>query len=107
MLLFFAMMLAQGSFDSLVDRFFDECYFRYNPAEGTSDGFHQYDRELNTLRRSEIASQVAVLKNFQADFEHAAPSVDRDLVISHIRSQLLSLTEIRMWEKDPDRYSGS
>src|SRR5206468_12674953 len=32
-------------------------------------------------------------------------AADRDLVIRNIQSQLLSLENIRMWEKNPDVYS--
>jgi Bacterial protein of unknown function (DUF885) len=93
-------------FNALVDRYFD-MWFHYHPAEGTEAGFHQYDAQLNGLSQSSIKAEVAALAQFLPEFEHAPQSPDRDLVIAHIRAGLLNLEEIRMWEKNPDRYPSS
>jgi uncharacterized protein (DUF885 family) len=99
-------------FNKLADRYFDECMFKYDPVSGTQAGFHQYDALLPSGSRAEIDAQIASLKQFESEFEafgaqglSPAASSDRDLVLSSIRSQLLSLEVIRSWEKNPDNYS--
>ncbi len=99
-------------FAKLADRYFDETLFKYDPAQATSAGFHQYDRALPTFSRAEIQSNVADLKKFEAAVEKfgagglsASAGADRELVLSQIRGQILSLENIRGWEKNPDNYS--
>ncbi|HJT88736.1 MAG TPA: DUF885 domain-containing protein [Bryobacteraceae bacterium] len=101
-----------ASFNQLADRFFDEAVFRFDPVQGTSAGFHQYDRQLPVESRAEIEAQVTALEKWQADFRGFDPrglspyvAADRELVLAQIQSQLLSLESIRMWEKNPDKYS--
>ncbi|HEU4400650.1 MAG TPA: DUF885 domain-containing protein [Candidatus Polarisedimenticolia bacterium] len=102
----------QADYDRLVDRFFDEAYFRFHPTAGTEAGFHKYDRQLEDYSRASVAAQVAALKSFLTKFESLDPkrlsptsASDRDLVMAQIRAALLDLETVRMWEKDPDRYS--
>lgn len=93
-----------NGFDALVDRFFDE-YFQYHPSEATAAGFHQFDARLEDYSQSSIHAQIASLRKYETEFEHSAPSPDRDLMLSEIRGKLLDLENIRMWEKNPDKYS--
>ena len=95
-----------GEFNKLADRIFDELIFRYDPAAGTQAGFHQYDALLPTGSRAEVEEQVAVTRKFEAEVRNfdsrgLSPSAaaDRDLVLAQLRSQLLTLENIRMWEK--------
>jgi uncharacterized protein (DUF885 family) len=101
-----------ADFAKLADRYFDEVLFKYDPAQGTSTGFHQWDTALPTFSRAEIQANVADLKRFQTAVEGfgangLSPSAvaDRELVLSQIHSQLLTLENIRGWEKNPDVYS--
>ena len=101
-----------AEFYKLADRFFDECYFHYDPVAGTQAGFHQYDALLPSGSRTEIDAEIASLKKFAGEFESygasglsPAAAADRELVISQIRGTLLTLEEIRPWEKNPDIYS--
>jgi uncharacterized protein (DUF885 family) len=101
-----------ADFAKLADRYFDEVVFRYDPAQGTQAGFHQYDALLASGSRSDVQAQVAALEKFEAEVESfgaaglsPGSSADRDLVLSQIRGSLLSLETIRMWEKNPDVYS--
>src|SRR5437016_3804631 len=101
----------QADFDKLVDQYFDDV-FHYNPTQSTSAGFHQYDAQLEDYSLATIAAQIRSLKGFLAKFEQfpangltADVAADRDLIIRNIQSQLLSLENIRMWEKNPDVYS--
>src|SRR5690349_219851 len=105
--------LPQGDFDKLVDRYFDD-FYHYNPTHATSDGFHQYDAQLEDHSLAAMAARIRSLERFLTEFEHFPASslspgqgTDRDLVVHAIRSQLLELENIRPWEKGPDKYSSS
>jgi uncharacterized protein (DUF885 family) len=100
-----------ADFDRLVDQYFDD-YYHYHPTEGTSAGFHQYDKNLEDYSLANIASEIRSLKRFLAEFQRVPAAeltgnaaADRDLVIHNIESQLLALENIRQWEKNPDKYS--
>jgi uncharacterized protein (DUF885 family) len=101
----------QADFDSLVDRYFD-FYFHHNPTAGTAAGFHQYDRAFEDLSRSAIDATVRGLKQLNTEFAAVNPAKldaerasDHALVVAAINSELLSLEDIRQWEKNPDVYS--
>jgi uncharacterized protein (DUF885 family) len=101
-----------AEFVKLADRYFDECFFRFDPVSGTQAGFHQYDPLLPSLSGEEIAQQVAALKKFLPEVDgfgaqglSASVTADRELLLSSIHSQLLSLETVRQWEKNPDVYS--
>jgi uncharacterized protein (DUF885 family) len=101
-----------AEFNRLADRFFDEVYFPFVPAEGTAAGFHQYDPQLPSRSRAEIEGAIAGLRKFEAEFEKfgaqglsPAVAADREMMISTVRGRLLDLVSIRAWEKDPDSYS--
>jgi uncharacterized protein (DUF885 family) len=117
---FFLLLLAaacfaqsrDNDFNKLADRVFDDLIFRYDPASGTQAGFHRYDALMPTLSRAEVDEQTAATRKFIAEVEAfdprgLSPSVtaDRELMLSQLRSQLLGLENIRMWEKNPDSYT--
>jgi uncharacterized protein (DUF885 family) len=97
---------------SIADEYFDQVYFHYAPSNGTLDGFHQYDAQLEDYSRAAVDRQTADLKRFEARFD-AIPAEqldltsqgDRELLLGNIHSTLLALNTIRLWEKDPDQYS--
>jgi uncharacterized protein (DUF885 family) len=101
-----------GEFNKLADRMFDELIFRYDPVAGTSAGFHQYDTLLPAGSRAEVQEEIAATKKFEAEVQSFDPrglspylAADRELALAQLRSQVLALESIRMWEKNPDSYS--
>ena len=102
---------ATQTFGVLSEQYFDT-YFHFAPTSGTQVGFHQYDGQLEDYSAAGVARQVAALHGALAKIE-AIPAdgldrdvaADRDVLMNSIRSQLLSLEKIRMWEKNPDSYS--
>jgi uncharacterized protein (DUF885 family) len=103
-----------SEFVKLADRYLDQYYFPLNPTSGTNAGFHQYDSQLEDYSRSGINRQIALLKDFEQQVDRTDPaklslqqSTDRQLVLGDIRSRLLTLEEIRPWEKNPDYYSSA
>ncbi len=102
------------SWDALVDRFFDEADFRFNPTSGTSAGFHRYDTQLEDFSRSSINQQVSILRQYEREVQafpasnlNQEQAADRELVLGTIRSSLLDLESIRTWEKNADHYSSA
>jgi uncharacterized protein (DUF885 family) len=113
-------------FQKTADDYFDQVYFHYGltagttngpntgPAGGTQTGYHQYDAQLQDFSRKNIDAEIAALKDFEkrveaihpderaADF---VPRSDREILLSNIRSELLTLEVIRPWEKNADVYT--
>ncbi|MES1257495.1 MAG: DUF885 domain-containing protein [Acidobacteriota bacterium] len=96
------------TWNQLVDRYFDEAVFRYNPSAATQAGLHAWDGQLEDFSAAAIRQQAVVLRRFEKEVE-ASPNEqpDRELVLANIRSTLLALESIRMWEKNPDLYSSA
>lgn len=103
---------AKQQFQKISDEYFDQLYFPSQPTAGTLAGYHQYDTQLEDYSRKSIDTQIVALKSFEtrvaaippADLDQTTQG-DRDLVLSSIRSTLLTLETIRPWEKNPDIYS--
>ena len=103
-------------FEKVSNDYFDQVYFHYSPTSGTQVGYHQYDTQLEDYSRKNIDAQITALKSFEkrigaihpnaaaADF---VPRSDREIVLSNIRSTLLTQETIRPWEKNADNYSGT
>jgi len=103
-------------FEKVSDDYFDQVYFRYGPTNGTSAGLHQYDGQLENFSRKSIDAEITALKNFEKQIEaihpddakeNFVPRSDREMVLSNIRSEVLTLETIRPWEKNADNYSGT
>ena len=103
-------------FEKASNEYFDQVYFRYSPSVGTQTGYHQYDAQLEDFSRKNIDSEIAGLKKFEkriesiqpgSDAADFVPRSDREIVLSNIRSQLLTLETIRPQEKDADTYSST
>src|SRR5271156_6635190 len=88
----------ESNWDTLVDRFFDQADFRFNPSAGTSAGFHQYDSQLEDFSNATIQQQIAMLHRYEEEVSQfparqltPEQTADRDLVLGNIRSWLLDL----------------
>ena len=95
-------------FQKVSDKYFDEVYFHYAPTQGTLVGYHQYDEQLEDYSRKNIDAEITALRGFEKrigaiqpddDAANFVPRSDREIVLSNIRSQLLTLEIIRPWEK--------
>jgi uncharacterized protein (DUF885 family) len=102
----------QAAWDRLADEYFDQVYFKFGPSNGTSDGFHQYDSQLEDYSRAGIDANVTALHAFEKRVAVVDPqgldetrAADRALVLGNIQGSLLALETIRPWEKNPDFYS--
>ena len=104
---------ADKDFSSVADAYFEQVYFPFEPTNGTLAGFHQYDTKLEDYSRAGVDSQAKALHAFLPKIEAVAPQNldettrgDRQVILNHIHSTLLTLEIIRPWEKNPDFYSG-
>ncbi len=103
---------AADALRKLADEYFDQVYFHYAPSNGTLEGFHQYDAQLEDFSRAAVDRETADQERFEDRFA-AIPADqldlnsqgDLELLLGNIHSRLLSLNTIRLWEKDPDQYS--
>ena len=102
---------AMQTFDVLSERYFSDVSFRYAPTAGTQAGFHQYDAQLEDYSAAGVAREMAALREslksieaIPADGLDRPVADDRELLMNSMRSRLLSLETIRMWEKNPDMY---
>ncbi len=91
-----------SAWNSLVDDFLDQELFPDNPTLATQIGVHEHDAKLDDLSRSGIERHIASLKKFEArtvalDSKGLSQieTADREMLISTIRSVLLSLELIR------------
>jgi uncharacterized protein (DUF885 family) len=96
----------------LVDDYFDQVEFKFQPTSGTAAGLHQYDTQLEDYSRHGVDAQIAADHAFEKRVESFDPQsldatqvADRELLLSSIRSDLLSLETVRPWERNPDHYS--
>lgn len=102
---------AQQTFSVVSEQYFSDVYFRLNPTAGTQAGFHQYDTQLEDYSAAgvqrataELHKTLSQLEAIPADGLDRSVADDREVLMNSIRSQLLSLETIRMWEKNPDNY---
>jgi uncharacterized protein (DUF885 family) len=103
---------APQTFNSLAEQYFTDVYFHFSPTNGTSNGLHQYDTQLEDYSAANIQKEIAALHTYEKKVEavdtsalDASVAGDRQILLNSIRSSLLSLEVIRFWEKNPDSYS--
>ena len=101
----------QGAADTalmqLSDEYLDKWYFPTHPSEATQVGIHDFDTQLEDYSRAAIDAHIASLHDYERRFAalsgHYAANLQ--LLLNSVRSQLLTLEQIRPWEKNPDLYS--
>ncbi len=100
------------TFDDLSEQFFSDIYFKSSPTAGTSAGLHQYDTQLEDYSAAGVEREVAALHQFEKKVDAIDPAAldapvaaDREILLNNIKSELLTLEEIRPWEKNPDLYT--
>ena len=114
LLIMAAGIMSAQTWDALVDSYFDEGVFPFGPTSAVQNGFHAYDARLENFSQATIQKEIAASKRFEAQFT-AFPvaklstdqQADREMALNNIRSTLLELETIRMWEKNPDEYASA
>jgi uncharacterized protein (DUF885 family) len=101
------------TFHELVDTYFED-YFKTNPSQATSVGFHQYDGQLEDFSLAAHQRNRRKLLIYLAEFEAIDTRTlsqnerdDREIMIASIHSLLLEEARVQMWRRNPDAYSGA
>jgi uncharacterized protein (DUF885 family) len=107
-----APMSADAALLRLADEYLDHYYFPNNPTAATEAGVHRYDAQLEDYSRAALDRQSKALRAYERRFEALDPAQlservagDRALLLSSVRSALLTLQTIRPWQSNPDTYS--
>jgi len=101
------------TFHELVDAYFED-YFKTNPSQATSVGFHQYDHQLEDFSLAAHETNRRKLVEYLAAFQALNPRMlsamerdDREIMIATIHSLLLEEDRVQMWRKNADNYSSA
>jgi uncharacterized protein (DUF885 family) len=89
----------------LIDRFFDDYYFKSYPSIATQTGVHKYDSQLEDYSRAGVDARVKSLHAFEQKFNALPGAPDREIMLFLIHAQLLELEQVKSWERNPDIYS--
>jgi uncharacterized protein (DUF885 family) len=103
---------ADAAMQTLADDLIDNYYFPVNPTAATTAGVHRFDDRLEDYSRAGVDKDIKALHDYESRLAAVDTSLlservsgDRELLLSFVRSQLLTLEVIRPWEKNPDYYS--
>jgi len=99
-------------FGQFVEDYFAAKY-AYKPTSGTSVGFHQYDAKLEDWSRTRIEQRIAELGRPKSDLATVDRSklsfddaIDATALENAIEGELLDLSVIREWSRNPMGYAG-
>jgi uncharacterized protein (DUF885 family) len=98
-------------FNQLADEYL-RGYYVFNPTRATGLGLHEYDSQLESRSQEAVAREIgrlraavsALMRINSATLPEDA-RLDYLVLLSHARSQLLDLQDIRMWQRDPSVYN--
>lgn len=62
-----------ATWNTLVDEYFDQGYFKFKPSDGTLNGFHKYDSRLEPYSRSGITEEIKALRQYEKRFAVVDP----------------------------------
>jgi uncharacterized protein (DUF885 family) len=103
---------AVQTFEFLSEQYFSDVYFKYQPTQGTSAGFHEYDTQLEDYSQATLDKQKAALHVWEKKIAAIDPAAldapqaaDREILLNSIHSELLTLEVIQPLQKNPDTYS--
>jgi uncharacterized protein (DUF885 family) len=98
----------------LADEYVDSYLFPTHPDIATHIGIHSYDDKLEDFSRAGMRREIRTLEGYERRLDAVAPAGlgehaqgNRALLLSDVRSRLLTLQTIRPWEKDASYYTTS
>src|SRR3569832_248511 len=81
------------SWDALVDRYFNEAVFPFNPSEATEAGIHNFDNSIEDYAADTIQKETAALHRYERLVQafpdaslNGEQKLDREMVVANIRS---------------------
>lgn len=99
---------------ALADNYFEQYYYPMHPTSATAAGIHRYDDQMEDYSKKGINREIATLAQYEKQFAavdttklsvHAQDNLE--LILNSIRGTLLTLQDIRPWEKNPDIYTSN
>jgi len=97
-------------FYRIADRYLDDSMRAY-PTTATMVGYHEYDGLLEDLSAGGIEGKLTLLTRYRAELSAVDPKhlststrIDHHLVMTDIEATILSLTDLRPFEHDPQSY---
>jgi len=100
-------------FLKLVDAYFDQA-FKLEPSWATAVGIHTYDSEFEDYSKDGFKRRIDNLHQYLKEFQsidagklNKLNRFDCELVINHIKANLLSAEDMQLWRKNPDTYSSN
>ena len=100
-----------ADFQGVADRYVDEST-RFSPVDGTREGDHRHDSEIDDLSPAGRAAQLAWDQGLLAALEKIdrlrisrANQVDAAMLANSLRADIWNLTEFKRWSWDPLLYN--
>jgi uncharacterized protein (DUF885 family) len=89
-------------------------YLAARPLEGVALGFHQYDGKIGDYTKLAVDAEVERLRGFEAEFAKMDANklskrddIDRRILLSAIRGELVQLVDMDSFGKNPMTYAGA
>jgi len=103
---------AATPFETFVDDFFENAWFRYQPSAAVAAGFHAYDAKLEDLSQATLREEAAMLRRYLTQLNGLSAlspreEEDRRFLDGVIRARLQDREELKDWETDPDVYQSA
>jgi uncharacterized protein (DUF885 family) len=103
----------ERAYDALADRLYWG-FFEFDPADGVELGWHKYDGRLPDRAPGALRAEIARLEQAERDLT-AIPAADlsppkrleRDVLLTKVRSSLFDLVDLDVYHKNPMAYSGA
>jgi uncharacterized protein (DUF885 family) len=83
-----------------------------HPTHATLDGVHVHDDLLEDFSRSALDAESHALAGYLRRLEEISPEgltavelLEQRMLVSHLRSRMFELEEVRTWEKNPQLYA--
>ena len=103
-------LCASQAFAKFVDDYFD-AMFRFSPSQASGAGLHAYDTSIENRSAASLRARIATLKaqRLRLDTLRRKPldtdeAIDGEMLAGAIRSELLDLAELRVWQRNPMGY---
>src|SRR5258708_3842700 len=100
-----------SDFKRLSEKYFEES-FKTAPTMATFYGIHTYDNELEDFSEKALKNKIRFLNDMLREFKRlsykkldADDAIDTALIINDIQGNLLNKETLKLWQKDPDKYS--
>lgn len=103
----------QAEFQAFEDHYFN-LLFAAAPSQGTSAGFHEYDKRIEDLSAAAIRNRIAEVRQLEKQLAAIpkdrltdAQQIDYELLASQIQAELHENAVLETWRHNPMGYVGT